>query len=837
MLADLPLFVADLGRWSVAGLWLPLLGWTLVALAALLVDRWLPLVRPRVRAVLLTSILIALPLGLSTRALPNPMPQAAARTAPALFVLPIQPDPVPFVASEKLVEITAPAPPPDPLWPLASGVLALLSLLFAAGGLGYVALSALKLMRWSRSLTDLDEESVEALREAQTLGAPSGTHIRVVAQDVTPCTYGVLHSTIVLPARLDAEAQTLALRHEIAHVRHGDASAHLVSLACSALIAWHPLAHLIRRRATLRREQAADAFALDGQPTRRSAYARLLTHFSSAPTLAPALAVPRHHLHNRLTAMTRSIRLTSPGRALPLAALLVLVALIALPLRAQETPVQEIIPETFVVVERAPELLPNERDALRAVQDRIVFPPEAIGVVGETRMKVRFTVTETGSVISALPISSTFADPQGNAFSSTEYPEPPFLTEFLAEAMRAIQSLSFRPGEQRGEPKSAEMEWTIRFFVDEDGEGKAQVVPSGAPRFEEPIVDGEVFVIVDTPPRMLPSQQEAMDAMKAAVVYPSVARQAGIEGRVIVQFVVDETGTVTDPFVVRGIGGGADKEAIRVVRMMRFTPGTQRGQAVKVQMTLPVTFRLGGEETGATPRAERSTDEAYADLIRAWSGVSQYSAPQIVLRGYGEMRFTKELAASLRESRPDLPLAIAEGKVGASGTRNIRIIESDCHLQRNAIIAAASAIKRDDIGTDEYEVRYLILCPLVETGAVPARVYRALEENLDESHREFRFPTPGTRPRSLMNSFRGVSSLASTEAKYRNDNPGIRLATVASVMDATGSRDYRVVRSECSNEAEILTAAAEANRASSNHTSDFEGKTYEMGALLLCPAK
>ncbi len=464
MLADLSLAIADLGRWSVAGLWLPLLGWTLVAGAALLVDRWLPLVRPRVRAVLLTSILIALPLGLSMRALPNPMPEAAARTAPALFVLPIQPDPLSFAAPEELIEITASPLPPDPVWPMVSGWIALLTLALAVGGLGYVALSALRLMRWSRRLTNLSDESRSALREAQTLGAPSGTRVRVVAQDVTPCTYGLLRSTIVIPARLDEEAQTLALRHEIAHVRHGDASAHLLALTCSSLIAWHPLAHLIRRRATLRREQAADAFALDGQPTRRSAYARLLTHFSSAPVLAPALAVPRHHLHNRLTAMTRSIRLTAPGRALPLAALLVLIALIALPLRAQETPMMPIEPaETFTVVERAPELLPNERDALNAMQERLRYPSEALRVGVGAVATVRFIVDDSGNVVDPDVESLEFAYPISEAGAPP--PPPPAGTRdaFRTEALRLIQSMSFRAGEQRGEPKRAHMRWLIRF--------------------------------------------------------------------------------------------------------------------------------------------------------------------------------------------------------------------------------------------------------------------------------------------------------------------------------------------------------------------------------------
>ena len=63
-------------------------------------------------------------------------------------------------------------------------------------------------------------------------------------------------------------------------------------------------------------------------------------------------------------------------------------------------------------------------------------------------------------------------------------------------------------------------------------------------------------------------------------------------GRVILQFIVDENGNVTEPAVVRGIGAGCDEEALRVVREAKFKPGKQRGKAVKVKMSLPITFKL-----------------------------------------------------------------------------------------------------------------------------------------------------------------------------------------------------------------------------------------------------
>jgi len=80
------------------------------------------------------------------------------------------------------------------------------------------------------------------------------------------------------------------------------------------------------------------------------------------------------------------------------------------------------------------------------------------------------------------------------------------------------------------------------------------------------------------------------------VQYPDVAKRAGIEGRVVVQFVVDTDGTPRNLQVVRGIGGGADEEALRVIQETTFTPGMQRGQAVPVRLSWPITFRLPENE-------------------------------------------------------------------------------------------------------------------------------------------------------------------------------------------------------------------------------------------------
>lgn len=105
---------------------------------------------------------------------------------------------------------------------------------------------------------------------------------------------------------------------------------------------------------------------------------------------------------------------------------------------------------------------------------------------------------------------------------------------------------------------------------------------------EEEEMEPEVFTIVQDMPQLI----GGMEAIYQHLRYPELARQAGIEGRVVVQFIIDEEGNVTDPVIVRGIGGGCDEAAIEAVKQVRFTPGRQRGRPVRVRYSIPIVFRL-----------------------------------------------------------------------------------------------------------------------------------------------------------------------------------------------------------------------------------------------------
>jgi len=129
--------------------------------------------------------------------------------------------------------------------------------------------------------------------------------------------------------------------------------------------------------------------------------------------------------------------------------------------------------------------------------------------------------------------------------------------------------------------------------------------PPPVPVVEEPATK-EIFKIVEEMPRFgkcasLPfkeerercSDQELLRYVYQQIRYPEPARDSNIEGLVVVQFVIERDGSVSNGHILRDIGGGCGREALRVVNNMpEWTPGLQRGRPVRVQMNLPVKFSL-----------------------------------------------------------------------------------------------------------------------------------------------------------------------------------------------------------------------------------------------------
>lgn len=110
---------------------------------------------------------------------------------------------------------------------------------------------------------------------------------------------------------------------------------------------------------------------------------------------------------------------------------------------------------------------------------------------------------------------------------------------------------------------------------------------------EEEPEEAEIFMVVEEMPEFPGGMAECLKFLGKNIKYPTIAQENGVQGRVIVQFVVNQDGSIVDPVVVRSVDPYLDKEALRVIKTMpKWKPGKQRGKPVRVKYTVPVTFKL-----------------------------------------------------------------------------------------------------------------------------------------------------------------------------------------------------------------------------------------------------
>ena len=125
--------------------------------------------------------------------------------------------------------------------------------------------------------------------------------------------------------------------------------------------------------------------------------------------------------------------------------------------------------------------------------------------------------------------------------------------------------------------------------LEEDGEVTEGFVVPWRDESDEP----EVYMIVDEMPEFPGGDKELYQFIADNVKYPAEAKEKGIRGIVYVNFIVEPDGSLSNIKVLKGVGGGCDEEAIRIVESMpKFKPGMQNGEAVRVSYTIPVIFRL-----------------------------------------------------------------------------------------------------------------------------------------------------------------------------------------------------------------------------------------------------
>ena len=200
---------------------------------------------------------------------------------------------------------------------------------------------------------------------------------------------------------------------------------------------------------------------------------------------------------------------------------------------------------------------------IKAIQSKLAYPQAALRQNIQGRVLVEFTVGKTGEVGSAR-ITKGIGGGCDEAVLAAVYQLP-----------------RFTPGTQAGRPVAVSFTVPITFKLPEEAAPDSLGVYTRVTHMPELPGGG--------------GRQAILSAIERQIIYPMIARQQGTEGIVVVNFIVDKSGSVRNAKIVRSIGGSCDEAVLEAVRHLpRFEPGTQAGRPVDVSITVPFTFRIEG---------------------------------------------------------------------------------------------------------------------------------------------------------------------------------------------------------------------------------------------------
>jgi protein TonB len=213
--------------------------------------------------------------------------------------------------------------------------------------------------------------------------------------------------------------------------------------------------------------------------------------------------------------------------------------------------------------------------------------------------KYRKLITNVGLMLSLAVVLAAFEFPD---FEESELIDLGSLNADMEEMMEIPPTEQLPPPPPKIEtpqivevPDEEEIEEEIE--IDLDMEADEETVIEEIIIDEEPVEEekvDEIFEIVEESAEPLGGYAAFYKYVNKNIKYPNQAKRMGVEGKVYVQFVVDQNGNITDVKAIRGIGAGCDEEAIRVLRESpKWKPGKQRGRAVKQRIVLPINFKLG----------------------------------------------------------------------------------------------------------------------------------------------------------------------------------------------------------------------------------------------------
>ena len=401
--------------------------------------------------------------------------------------------------------------------------------------------------------------------------------VKVIALDEYANPFSFFGWIFLYLPELKEDSRQEILTHELTHVRqHHSVDVIVSELIC--IVCWmNPFVWLLKAEIRLNLEYLADNKVAESLCNTKQYQYHLLGLANQNRKTGLNNHFNVSHLKNRIIMMNKK-RTRTTGRIkyalfAPLAAALLLVSNISCissekksEQNSEGTEVSE--DHIYSVVEEMPEFPGGMAEYMKWLGKNMKYPAisQENGVQG--RVIIQFVVMKDGSVVDVEVARGvdTYLD---------------------KEALRVVKAMpKWKPGRHKGKEVNVKYTLPVVFRLDKDAEVKEKK------EFPNPDEYG-IYRVVDEMPEFPGGMGELMKFINSKIVYPAEAHSKGEQGRVIVQFVVETDGRVTNAKVAKGVSPSLDAEALRLVGAMpNWEPGKDKGKAVRCMFTVPVVFKL-----------------------------------------------------------------------------------------------------------------------------------------------------------------------------------------------------------------------------------------------------
>ncbi|WP_455674014.1 TonB family protein [Phocaeicola sp.] len=410
------------------------------------------------------------------------------------------------------------------------------------------------------------------IRGSRVVKQENGITLIAHQKDIAPFSW--MKFVVISEKDLEENGREI-LTHEYAHIRKRHSVDLLIADICIFFQWFNPASWLLKQELQNIHEYEADESVINHGVDAKQYQLLLIKKAVGTRLYSMANSFNHSSLKKRITMMLKEK--SSPWARLKYLYILPLAA-VAMAAFAR--------PEVSKELDEISSVKVNDLAAIVKAEEVKSFesqPVKEIKLKGQVREKENNEPVVGASVIIKGTTSGTISDKEGNFVITTSVGET-LVVSFVDCKPKEVVI----PG-----GKTENMVITLDI---EERKKMPQHVPEPV---EKPVLANDVFQVVEEMPEFPGGMAACLKFMGENIRYPEVAHSNGVQGKVIVQFVVEEDGSITSPEVVRAVDPYLDAEALRVIMTMpKWKPGKQRGQAVKVKYTIPVSFKLmDGEGT------------------------------------------------------------------------------------------------------------------------------------------------------------------------------------------------------------------------------------------------